>query len=448
MKLSRRLHQQIALKNSLVTLALLCLIAALAWLSVRYPLQTDITRNASNTLSMASQKLLETLPDKVQVTAYIKKGQPIRLQIAQLVDRYSRHKANVTLSFVDPDSQPEKTRELAIGAEGLVLIDYQGRTEKLKFVDESTLTNALLHLANAKERWVTFLTGHGERLPDGIANFDFGQFGKELSRRKITALPLNLAAVSAIPDNSALLVIAAPAVPLLAGEIDIIKHYIQRGGNVLLLTDPDNKNLDALQQQLGIRKLPGIIIDRGAGLYGIDDPSFVLASDYPPHPVTRGLQIITLYPVAAALEHDKASGFNAQPLLNSSSKTWTETGVIAGAVGFNANSNEKQGPLTVAYALTRTLDNTTEQRVIVIGDSDFLTNTYLGNVGNLDMGLRLVNWLIHDDRYIDIPAKTAIDKNLQLTQTTVALIGFGFLIIIPLLLIGAGFVIWRTRKRR
>lgn len=39
----------------------------------------------------------------------------------------------------------------------------------------------------------------------------------------------------------------------------------------------------------------------------------------------------------------------------------------------------------------------------------------------------MVLWLIHDDRFIDIPAKTATDKNLQLTQTAVAVIGFGFL---------------------
>lgn len=447
MKLSERLHQKIALKNSLVTLVLLFLIALLAWLSARYPVQIDITRNAGNTLSMASQKLLDTLPDEVHITAYIKKGQPIRLQIAQLIDRYSRHKSDVTLSFVDPDTQPEKARELAIGAEGLVLVNYQGRTEKLQFVDESTLTNALLQLANAKERWVTFLTGHGERLPDGVANFDFGQFGKELARRKITALTVNLAAVPAIPDNSALLVIAAPAVPLLPAEIDIIRQYIQRGGNLLLLTDPDNKNLDALQQQLGIQKLPGIIVDSSAGLYGIDDPGFVLATDYPSLPVTRGLQIITVYPVVAALAYNKTSGFHARALLNSGPKTWTETGAMAGAVGFDPHSNEKQGPLTFGYALTRDVDKTNEQRIVVIGDSDFLSNTYIGNVGNLDMGLRLVNWLIHDDRFIDIPAKTAIDKSLQLTQTTVALIGFGFLIVIPLLLISTGFFIWRRRKR-
>jgi len=69
-----------------------------------------------------------------------------------------------------------------------------------------------------------------------------GQFGKELAHRKINAQTLNLATLPAIPDNSALLVIAAPKVPLLAGEITIIKSYIQRGGNLLLLTDPDNRH--------------------------------------------------------------------------------------------------------------------------------------------------------------------------------------------------------------
>jgi ABC-type uncharacterized transport system involved in gliding motility auxiliary subunit len=60
----------------------------------------------------------------------------------------------------------------------------------------------------------------------------------------------------------------------------------------------------------------------------------------------------------------------------------------------------------------------------------------------------MVSWLIHDDRFINIPAKNATDKSLQLTQTTVAILGFGFLIVIPLLLFGTGFFIWRKRKRR
>ncbi|MDO9104338.1 MAG: GldG family protein [Methylovulum sp.] len=430
------LHKQ-RFKRGLVTLALVCAIGALAWLSTRYPLQTDITGNTANTLSVATQKLLLSLPEDVDITAYINKGQPIRLQIAQLVDRYRRHKTNVTLQFIDPATQPEQTRELELGAEGAVIVAYQGHTEKLKFVDESTLSNALLHLANANQRWISFLSGHGERSPVGVANFDLGQLGKELAGRNIKSLSINLATLPSIPDNSALLVIAAPAVPLLAGEQDIIKQYIQRGGNLLLLVEPGNPYLDTVLQQLGIRTLPGPIMDNSARLYGIDNPDFVLAGSYPAHAVTRGLQIITVYPVTAALDYRQTAGFHTEILLS------TETGSITAT-----NPPSKHGTLAFGLALSRDLGSATQQRIIVIGDSDFLSNTYLGNAGNLDMGLRIFNWLIHDDAFIDIPAKTATDKNLQLTQTAVAIIGFGFLIVIPLVLLLAGFVVWRRRKHR
>jgi hypothetical protein len=64
------------------------------------------------------------------------------------------------------------------------------------------------------------------------------------------------------------------------------------------------------------------------------------------------------------------------------------------------------------------------------------------------MGLRLINWLIHDDRFIEIPAKKAVDATLQLSKSSVAIIGFGFLIILPCLLLGSGLIIWHKRKQR
>lgn len=420
------------LKNRLLTLAILGLLALAGWLSTLYPLRWDMTAHAGNTLSVASQKLLAAMPDDVKITAYLKKGQPVRLQIAQLLERYSRHKANFSLSFIDPDSQPEKTRELEIGPEGMVLVEYRGHTEKLKFVDESTLSNALLQLSHAERRWVSFLTGHGERAPDGVANFAWGQFGKELALRNITALPLNLANVTSIPDNSGALVIADPGVPLLPGELAMLRQYIDKGGNLLLLAEPGNQHLAALQKDLGLQQAPTAIIDTSTRLYGIDDPSFVIASAYPDHPITRGLQLISVYPAAVALSADKSSPFQAKPLLES-----------AGQVSaMSANPSQ-----VFAYTLTRNVDKK-QQRIVVIGDSDFLANAYLGNVGNLDVGMRIINWLLQNDEFIDIPIQTATDKSLNLPSLAVAVIGFGFLLGLPLALVVTGFVIWYRRKRQ
>lgn len=432
-------------RHFLMTLAVLALIVVLAGVGMLFPLQKDITANTRNSLSPATTRLLDTLPEPVRITAYIKKGLALRLQIGQLLDRYRQHKANLDYQFIDPDSQPELTRELDIGDQGAVIVEYQGRSEKIAFLDESTLTNALLHLGNNQQRWVSFLTGHGERSAQGVANFDLGRFSKELARRNITAVDLNLATVLVIPENSSLLVITAPSVAFLPGEIELIKQYLQQGGNLLLTTDPGNSRLSNLLDYLGIRQLDGAISDNGGKLYGLNDPSFVIATAYPDHAITRGLQLITVYPGAAALTAGKTGDFKAQVVLESSDITWLEEGPMQDAIAFD--KLERKGPFPFGHALTRTV-NKIEQRIIVLGDSDFLSNTYLDNVGNLDMGVRLINWLIHDDRFIDIPAKVPTDKNLQLSSVAVSLMGFGFLLGLPALLLASGTWVWFSRWRR
>jgi ABC-type uncharacterized transport system involved in gliding motility auxiliary subunit len=87
-----------------------------------------------------------------------------------------------------------------------------------------------------------------------------------------------------------------------------------------------------------------------------------------------------------------------------------------------------------------------QQRAMVIGDGDFLSNTYLGNSGNLELGIRLINWLSRDDAFITIPAKIATDTQLEMSGTTLGIIGLGFLFVLPLLLLGTGIMIgWRRR---
>ena len=448
MKLSLSSHQYRRFKNTLIMLLVLGSLGVFANLSTRYSAQLDISNNASNTLSTATLDLLGSLPDPITITAYIKQGLPIRAQIGQLVDRYKRSKANLTLVFIDPDLQPEKTREFNIGPEGIILVEYQEQLEKLNYIDESSLTNALLQLASAQQHWLSFLSGHGERSASGTANSDLGLFAKALTRRNIKALALNLAQMPAIPDNSALLVISAPTSPLLADEWLIIKRYLDDGGNLLLLTDPNNLFLANLQDYLGIQALPGVIVDSDTKLNDINDPRFVIVSHYPAHDISLGFQATSVFPISAALAINPNSPFKAEPLLQSSINSWTETGTISGKIRFDANSQEHQGPLTFAYALTRTTAKNNTQRIVVIGDGDFLSNAYLGHVGNSELGLKLVSWLSHDSHFLNIPAKTAVDKSLKLRQTTVNLMGFGFLIVIPLLLITCGFFIWRTRKNR
>jgi len=139
--------------------------------------------------------------------------------------------------------------------------------------------------------------------------------------------------------------------------------------------------------------------------------------------------------------------------LQTGTGSWVETGPLNGEVQFD-ESKDIRGPITIGVDLTRasTAANkdakAKEQRAVVIGDGDFLSNRYLGNVGNLDLGMNIINWLSADEELIAIPAKTARDTGLVLTPLQSGVIGFGFLLGLPAVLLVSGLVIWLRRRKR
>ncbi|MBL8247276.1 MAG: ABC transporter, partial [Candidatus Competibacter sp.] len=89
-----------------------------------------------------------------------------------------------------------------------------------------------------------------------------------------------------------------------------------------------------------------------------------------------------------------------------------------------------------------------EQRIVIMGDGDFLSNTYLGNGANLELGLNIIHWLTLDDTPILIVPKAAPDPNLNLSENELALIAAIFLIGLPGALLAGGWLIWFYRQRR
>jgi len=374
----------------------------------------------------------------------------VRRAIRDLLARYQRHKRDITLDFVNPDLQPARVRELGIRVNGELLIDYQGRQEKLASLSEQSITNALQRLARSGERWLVFLEGHGERKPLGEANHDLGAWGKRLEEKGFKIQPLNLVANPAIPGNTAVLVLAGPQTDLMPGEVALIQQFIEGGGNLLWLGDPDDLHgLQPLAETLGVSFVPGVIVDPTTRVLGISDPRLAIASTYPPHPVTRNFDVITLFPQAAGIEYTPPAGWQGQAILLSAERSWSETGELSGQIAFD-EGQDTPGPLTLGVVMSRARgggEDSGEQRVAIIGDGDFLSNAYLGNGGNLALGMNLINWLSHDDRFIDIPVKTAPDRNLSFSPLAQGMIGFGWLVLLPLGLAATGGLIWWRRRR-
>ncbi len=79
---------------------------------------------------------------------------------------------------------------------------------------------------------------------------------------------------------------------------------------------------------------------------------------------------------------------------------------------------------------------------------NFLSDTYLGAGANLNLGLNIFNWLIGDDDFVSVEVKPSADTKLELNDSQLIIIGFGFFLVLPLLLLITGFRIWYLRNNR
>ena len=439
--------------------SVLVLVAAVlvAFLSTRFGFERDLSHENGASLSPASVALLKSLDAPVEIVSYASKQGGLRAIIADFVDRYRRAKPDVSLRFVDPDADPEAMRAAGVSVDGELDIRYKDRSERLKVLSETELSNVLLRLSRTRERIVAFLEGDGERQPLGKANADLGTFIAALADRGLRAVPLPLANTGKVPENADLVVIANPRVALAPAVANELVDYVERGGNLLWLTEPDeNAGLDALAKALSIRVLPGTVVDASGSAFGLGDPSFVALAKYPPHAITKGFLLTTLLPQPAALAQLADPHWDLKPILRSSDKSWNETGHIpkagetADTIRQDADAGEIPGPLDLGFALSRISPrpDRKEQRVVVIGDGDFLSNSFLGNGGNRELGQRVFDWLAGDDDQINVPDKSAPDRTLALSQAELGALSVVFLVGLPLVLAASGMLIWWRRRRR
>lgn len=422
-------------------------IGLLQWISQRYHLRFDWTQNAANSLSAASVAAVERLQGPITITAFANQNGETRRLIREMIARYQPHKPDITLEFIDPDTNPESVRLAGVQYEGELIIAFGEARENIppNALTEENVTNALTRLGHRGERWLVFLSGHGERSPDRPANFDLSTWSAQLRQRGFNTRSLTLGE-SEIPGNTTALVVAGPRTRLLAGEVRAIDAYLKRGGNLLWLADPGPlQGLEPIAESLGVELQPGVLVDPASQAV-TGNPAAIIVARYGSHPVVRNFAEITVFPHAAGLNLRPAEGWKTAVLLDTRETSWSETGTLSGAIGFD-KGKDVPGPLVLGATLTRSIDGR-EQRVVVIGDGDFLSNTIVTNGGNLEFGMSLANWLSRDDAYVSIPVRTARDRSLTLSAGARNAIGLGFLFVLPLGLIASGVTIWWRRRKR
>ncbi len=427
-------------------------IILLGLLSVRFNTALDWTVGGRNSLTAASEKQLASMPDPLVIRVFAYSGDPIRKSVETDLARYTRAKDNIELRFIDPSTNPEAVREFEIRQPGQIVIEYQGRRETLAGTTEPMITTALQRLAYGGEQWVVFVRGHGERsIEDDQDQGALSIYAAILRDKGLKVQSLSLVDTPEIPDNTSVLVLASPEKDYLPGEIALIQAYVENGGNLLWLTDPDvPTGLAPLAEQVGLAWLDGYAIFPEYQLLGTGHPGFFVSLSYPQNPVTQGFDQVTLFPLARALALSPPQDWTHQALLVTSEAAWLETGDISGGT-VALDDADIPGPLTIGATLTRRLgegEAARTQRLAFIGDSDFLSNAHISELGNQAFALNLAQWLASRDAQLNIDVPKAPDTVITLGPTASWVISIGFVAVLPLLLLGFGVTRWLLRRRR
>lgn len=445
--------------NTLVmVLAFAGVVIVANYLAYTYPVKPlDLTEDKENTLAPETISMLQSLPAEMTATAYY--SQTPRDTAEKLLQRMKTNsKGKFDYRFVDPVAYPVEAKNDGVTGDGKIVLKMSGRKEIASYAGEEELLRAMNRILHPEARTVYFLTGHGEKDIEGFGQNGMSRAKETLENKNYTVKTLNLLADNKVPEDARVVIVAGPRKPLTASEVGLLNKYVQAGGALIVMEDPVpltdfGEEADPLAESLervwGIRLRNDFIVDTASTTI----QNAVGAVYSPSHPITRAMNMLTIFPMARSIEiatDMKAVTLTSLVETSPASQAWGETDFSVlesggGNVQLDAET-DTPGPLTLAAAAE---DLTTKGRLVVFGNSVFATDDAFDAYGNGDLFVFAVDWAAGADEPVDITTQDPTQRTFtppgQLQWLAILL---GSVCILPGLVIGGGIASWVSRKRR
>jgi ABC-type uncharacterized transport system involved in gliding motility auxiliary subunit len=434
--------------NTLIaSLIVLGIIALLAFISNRHHFRSDWTSTGLYSLADQTISVLKDLAKDVQIYGFYKKSDEIVAK--DTFEEYAYRTDHLKYEFVDPNEKPQLARQYNITQYNTIVVESGTKRETLTELSESNLTNAIMKVTRELDKVIYFTTGHNERDFEDEGPQGYKTVGDGIINENYLLEKLNLAESRSIPEDCSVLVIAGPRSNFFKFELDTIKKYIDAGGKLFVMIDPQWKpDLVEFLKQYKIKVGDNIIVDPNplGQLFGMG-PEIPLVSEYENHDMFKEFRTMTFYPLSCSIETitEGESGFTTQTLFKTSSSSWGESDYMTQPVSFNEGKDVK-GPVPLAVLSSKSLGENEKAEILVVGDSDFAINAYVKNSGNYDLFLNTINWLAEEEDMITIRPKEIDDRRVTLNARDSKKILYSSVFGLPLLIIIIGVSIYFKRR--
>ena len=447
-------------------LSALALIVMFNYLSARHFVRSDWSNYNPHRLSALTRHLLETMTNQVSIKVLFNKVDSLYSPVSALLNEYQLVNRRLQVDYIDYIRNPGAAQsikehyKLALPDEdlyrNLLIFDSVGKsprivyekelydldisglvagsTKEIKrstFKGELVFTSAILNVIDTKRCKAYFLRGHNELSIDDDDTGGFSKMGALFQQLNITTEKLTLGNGD-IPSDCDLLVLAGPSHLFSSNEQKTLNRYLEQGGRLFLLLDRIGKTgLERVLDIWGVRVGNDLVFDFQSGSKSqsgvtVDHPMVVTNYLSASHPIVKHLlsdQLQIYLPrsicqlTGAKQEPDSA---RVSELLASSESSCAVM-TISNEVAYPNPLIDKQGPISIAVAVEKgsvqgISADKAATRMVVVGDSLFLSNSMFDWSANRDFAVLAINWLLDRTQLMGGIAPRPI-KEFQLVMT-------------------------------
>ena len=448
---SSRRSTRMGANSLLMSLLFVSILAIVNFLAARHSIRWDLSENQNFSLAPQTYRVLRNLPREVLVTVFTREKDPGYQSYKERLDSYRQASPKITVEFVDPERQPKIAQNYGINRTDTAVFESAGHTVRVTAPSEVELTGALIRVTQDRQKQVLFLEGHGEPSLDDRERTGLSAAKDILLKQGYDVGTLSLLKEAAVPDQTAILVVAGPRRPVTTEEQERIHTYIEKGGHLLLLIDPDTQaDLNPLLTQWGLGVGPGVLVDLQDRL-AQGDLTSLLVRTFTEHEITQDLSAAVLFPLARHITFDEQAGkaWDYVPLARTSPNSWAETDIKGRVVSLDEKEDIK-GPLPMAAAIAPKVapeEGKPRPAVVVIGNSTFATNAFVNVPGNSDFFLHTAAWLAEERNMMALVPKDSSLRPFTPNPLQERTLRYLQVILLPTALFVAGILVWRKRRR-
>ena len=439
---------QLGTNTTILSVAVLAILVIVNFVGFRHHKRFDLTTEKLYTLSDQTKQVVGGLQKDVTIVRFDKSpNAALDDQMAEYTS-LSRH---LKFQNIDPQQKPEVAQQYGATRMGDVILASGLRKERLETgaASEEDITSAIIKVTQDKLKTVCFVTGHGEKSltddgEDGYSHLDAG-----LKKENYVTKTINLVSEKGIASDCSVVVVAGPTQQFFPQEAEMLNQYLAGSGKGLILVDPQtDPKLGEIFQAWNTNVGDNVVIDSsGVGSLLGAGPAIPLVTTFGESPITKNFaRSMTFFPLARTVSIADKSKTDPQivELLKTSPQSFTVPNLKQGQNKLTFNP-DTAGPLSLGVAASRKAEGG-EARVVVIGNSTFAANPYVGLQKNGDLFYNTIDWLAQDENLISIRPKSQTNRRVTLTQGQSSALTWLDLIILPGIVIFSGVYIWWKRR--